>query len=217
MNKLLACTVVLAASCAPALADTLSISYQGVADGAPVLSTTATTDYATGVLSYTTAAGGSFLAYCVEPEQPNALVGKAKTYTLGSFTGRQASLLQGLYSSSFASAADLNAQAAFQLAVWEIVRETSATLSLTPQSGSFFLQPGDAASRDLTATVESLANGYLAAAQGYDGPALYTLTQLSNATYQDLVFATPVPEPHTLALLLAGLSAVGLLSWRRSR
>jgi len=35
--------------------------------------------------------------------------------------------------------------------------------------------------------------------------------------YGDITYAEPVPEPHELAFMLAGLSAVGLISRRRSR
>ncbi|TXI23535.1 MAG: PEP-CTERM sorting domain-containing protein [Roseateles sp.] len=217
MNKLFAITALLAAASAPALADTLPITFLGVDDNAPLLSTTYTSDYGTGVQSYQTASGSSFLAYCIEPDQSTLLVGKTRPYTVEALSGSQASLLQGLYSSSFASANDLNSQAAFQLAIWEIVRETTGTLNVSPNAGSFSLLPGDAASRDLDAGIASLANNYLAAAQAYNGPAQYTLTKLSNTSYQDLLVANPVPEPQTWALLLAGLGAVGLLARRRQR
>lgn len=218
MKKLLATTALLAAASAPVFAaNTQVIKFLGVDDNAPLLSTTYTSDYGTGIQSYQVAGGDSFLAYCIEPEQSTLLVGKSRPYTVDTLSGAQAGLLQGLYSSSYASATDLNSQAAFQLAIWEIVSETSGTLNVSPSSGSFFVLPGEGASRDATTGIEALANGYLAAAQSYAGPAQYTLTKLTNSTYQDLLVATAVPEPQTWALLLAGLGTVGLLSRRRQR
>lgn len=196
---------------APALAD-VSIKYTGKDASDPVLSTTATTNYVTGAMSYVDSFGTSFLAYCVEPDQPFAITSKGfKTYTTSDFTGSQGTLLQGLYSSSFKSVNSGNQQAAFQVAIWEIMGETSGTLDVT--QGSF----------QLTATsgsnaVQALATHYLSAAQKYDGPALYSLTRLSNPTYQDLVIASTanlVPEPETYALFLGGLGVIGLLARRR--
>ncbi|HEV6968992.1 PEP-CTERM sorting domain-containing protein [Roseateles sp.] len=202
----------------PAFAD-VSIKFVSKDAADPVLTTSVTTDYATGALNYLNAATGSFQAYCIEPAQPFAISAKGfKTYSVGSFTGTQASLLQGLYSSSFGSVHSGNQQAAFQLAVWEIVSETSGTplkIATGADQGSFYLASSDGAAN----AVQALATHYLSAAQSYSGPSLYSLTKLSNASYQDLVVATTVtaavPEPETYALFLSGLGFVGLLARRR--
>jgi hypothetical protein len=210
MFKPFALAVALLAS-APAFAD-VSIKYTGKDASDPVLSTTATTNYATGAMNYVDSAGTSFLAYCVEPDQPFAITSKGfKTYTASAFSGSQGTLLQGLYSSSFKSVNSGNQQAAFQLAVWEITGETSGTLDIT--QGSFMLTSSGGNN-----AVQALATHYLSAAQTYQGPALYSLTRLSNPSYQDLVIAstaTLVPEPETYALFLGGLGVIGLLSRRR--
>lgn len=222
MTKHLTLLALAAASFSAAAAD-VAITYQGKDTSSPVVRTSEAGRVAAGVLNYTDAAG-SFQAYCIEPAQPNALTSYgAQTYTVSSFTGTQASLLQGLYSSTFASVDTVTEQAAFQLAVWEIVREsTSSTLSVTSGAGSFSVSAGsssNAASVQLASSLTSLANSYLLAAENYHGSSLYTLTKLSNATYQDLVTATrvvsSVPEPESYALFLAGLGAVGMIARRR--
>jgi len=210
MFKPLALAAVLLAS-APAFAD-ISIQYVGKDASDPVLSTTMTTNYVTGAMHYVDSTGSSFLAYCVEPDQPFAITSKGfKTYTTSSFTGTQGTLLESLYSSSFQSVNSGNQQAAFQIAVWKIMEETTGTMDVT--QGSFQLKSTGGSN-----AVEALATNYLRAAERYQGPALYELTRLSNPTYQDLVVAstvTLVPEPETYALFLGGLGVVGLLARRR--
>lgn len=226
MSKPLVFAAALLASASAFSATSTSIRFMSRDADAPKLSNSAIPNYVTGGLNYVDATGASFVAYCIEPEQSFALstnlAGNAnfKSYTLGSFTGAQADLLQGLYSSSFASVHSGQQQAAFQLAVWEIVREASPTLSVAQGAGSFYLQSSGLTGADLgtVQSVEQLATVYLSHAQAYQGAALYSLTKLTNATYQDLVVATamaPVPEPQTYAMLLAGLAAVGLIARRR--
>jgi len=220
MNKQLTFLALAAASVA-AQAATVDITYLGKDTSSPVVRTSQTGQVAAGVLNYVDTVSGSFLAYCIEPAQPNALTSYgAQTYTVDSFTGNQATLLQGLFSSTYGSVQSASQQAAFQLAVWEITRETSATLDVSLNAGSFFLRPANssAAAQQTASTLEALANSYLSAAQSYQGSPLYTLSRLSNATYQDLVMAVPttaVPEPETYALLLGGLGIVGLVARRR--
>jgi len=228
MSKPLALAAALLIGTPALAADTVSVRFMNRDANAPVLNTSMTSNYITGGLNFTDAAAGSFLAYCIEPSQSFALSFKSdgvtpnfKTYTVDSFTTSQASLLQGLYSSSFASVHSGNQQAAFQLAVWEIMRETTGTLSIAQGDGAFFLKTDGATGQQIGTNnaVRALATNYLSAAESYNGPSLYSLTKLSNATYQDLVVASavanPVPEPETYALFLAGLGAIGLIARRR--
>lgn len=212
MIKTIAAAAILSVLGASASATTESITFQSRDVTAPRLTTTYTSNYRTAELSYTDSTGASFLAYCIEPDQSFAINALgAQTYTVGSFSGAQASLLEALYSSSYASATDVNAKAAFQLAVWEIVTESSSSLNVN--GGSFTVDSSTA----LASSIATQANDYLSASASYSGPSLYTLTKLTNADYQDLVVASPVPEPQTWALLLAGLGAVGLRARRRQR
>lgn len=203
-----------------AVADTVTIRWQGVDTAANKLSTMDTTqsstvpvtsNYATTALSYTdVATNTSFEAYCIEPSEGNGRAGRDRVYTVESFSGTQAQNLQGLYASSYAGLSNYDDKAAFQLAVWELVRETSPSMDVT--TGSFYLSSPNAA-------VSTLANSFLVQALAYQGPAQYTLTKLTNNGLQDLITATPlaaaVPEPSSYALLLGGLGAIGLLARRR--
>lgn len=220
MNKQFTFLALAAASVA-AQAATVDVTYMGKDTSSPVVRTSQTGQVAAGVLNYVDTVSGSFLAYCIEPAQPNALTAfGAQTYTVDTFSGNQATLLQGLFSSTYGAVQTTTQQAAFQLAVWEITRETASTLDVSLNAGSFYLRPANSspAAQQTAASLQSLANGYLSAAQNYQGASLYTLNRLTNATYQDLVVAVPanaVPEPETYALLLGGLGIVGLVARRR--
>ncbi|MBV8502083.1 MAG: PEP-CTERM sorting domain-containing protein [Paucibacter sp.] len=165
-----------------------------------------------------TSQGVSFEAYCVELTQGHAPTAAGfQTYTQGSFTSSQASLLQGLYSSSYASVSTDEQKAAFQTAIWEIMEEPAGS-TLNVNTGNFqfyYLSPTSTPAQD--SAFASLANGYLQAATSYGGPALFQVNKLVNATYQDFVTVTAVPEPAPYAMLLAGLTAVGFIARRRSR
>lgn len=210
------------ASQAAGAVTTVSIKWQGLDTSATKFSTVDTTvsattpvtsNYATSALNYSYAdTGASFIAYCIEPNQSNGRAGIARTYNVESFTGVQAQQLQGLFSTAYAGLSTYNDKAAFQLAVWELVRETGNTLDVN--SGSFHISSADAVSGQ----VATLANSFLANALAYNGVAHYTLTKLTNAQAQDLITATPlaaVPEPETYALFLGGLGVIGLLARRR--
>lgn len=199
-------------------AQTLDIKFVQEDADALVMSTSDTQDYSTGRLHYVDRAGRSFVAYCVELQQefaPNFL--GFQTYTPGSFSGSQASALQGLFSTSYAGLSNAFQQAAFQTAVWEITHESAGMpYSVAANQGSFFFNglTGSLAQDD--AAFVNQVHSYLNAAVNYQGADLYTISRLSNANFQDLVVATAVPEPTSLAMLLGGLAALGFVARRRS-
>ena len=219
--RLIALGALLAVAAAQAAAP-VQIKWQGVDTAGIKLSTQDTTvstsvpvtsNYATTALNYSyVASGDSFIAYCIEPSQSNGRAGVNRDYFVDSFSGAQAQRLQALFSTEYSHLNTYTDKAAFQIAVWEIMRETAGTLDAA--TGSFRVLGNDAASNQ----VATLANTFMATAASYSGPALYSLTRLTNANLQDLVAATAinaVPEPATYALLLAGIGVIGMVARRR--
>lgn len=108
-----------------------------------------------------------------------------------------------LYTAFHDDVSDATTSAAFQLALWELVNEDTASLSLN--NGSFHSTPFEDA--------QSLAQDWLSElgtiANGFD---LYILT--AEGSQDLLVFNPQIPrqvgEPGTLALLALGLAVVGL-------
>ncbi len=218
--SLIALTAVM--SMASAQAATVTINWQGVdtagtklstQDSTVSTSTPVTSNYATTALNYSyVATGKSFVAYCIEPNQGNGRAGINRDYVVDSFSGVQAQRLQSLFSTEYSHLNTYTDKAAFQVAVWEIMRETGG--SLDASAGSFQVLGSDAVSTQVAA----LANSFINTAASYHGPALYSLTRLTNSGLQDLVTATavgPVPEPETYALFLGGLGVIGLIARRR--
>lgn len=102
-------------------------------------------------------------------------------------------------------------EAAFQLAVWEIVNERSGTYSLA--GGDF----------KATGTGSSIASTWLnelntASASTYSANIWTVQSMVSGRGYaQDVVVFTQVPEPETYAMMLAGLGLLGFVLRRRNQ
>ena len=105
--------------------------------------------------------------------------------------------------------------AAFQVALWEILYETSTTYSLF--SGAFM----ETASND---GIRTLAQGWLSDLGSVSNVNVFKLESLGHYDsrhnwvkgHQDFLVTTPVPEPSTYALMLAGLFGIGFVVRRRS-
>lgn len=156
----------------------------------------------------------SFIAYCIDLAQTfswNSPFTVTETNPLSLFGAFRAGALDRLYTQRFAAATSPILSGAFQLAVWEIVAETGATAysALSLSTGSFQATSGNS-------TARTTANSWLQAL-GTGASGGYTLTALVSPSRQDQMMATPIPEPETYMMLLAGLGLMGFVARRRQR
>lgn len=119
----------------------------------------------------------------------------------------KAGYLEALWGQYFSSVTDSVSNAAFQLAVWEIVHEDPYSWDVT--SGSIFTAGGHSAGQ----SARNLATLWLGEFDPY-GPR-QSLTALSNQSFQDFVVVVPLPGTFVLASI--GLGTIGLAKHIRSR
>jgi hypothetical protein len=189
-------------------------------------------DTTTGEFSFTRSGGtevggpsGTFFAFCIEPRE---FVSGGSTYTydfsyleqgttnIGGMGTAKANLIRelfGRYDPVLSVALDAEHASAIQIAIWEIVRETSGTLDVN-NGNVKYQNPADPAAL-------ALAQTYLSSLDG-TGPMLNNLYALTAVGVQDVViqvtdgFESPAPEPITLATTGLALIGLGLFLRRRN-
>jgi hypothetical protein len=155
--------------------------------------------------------GASFVSYCVDFYQWLPSFGSSNNsyseVNAANFFGDRLDEIELLFSGRFSQVDTAVEEAAFQIALWEIRYEAPGQTFNTLSGSARFSDVGDDA--------RGLAQTYLNGLSSYERT--MTVRVLGSGTNQDVVFAAPVPEPSTYALMLAGLAGVALVARRRSR
>ena len=217
LNLLAAAALVACASQANALE---SVSFPGFAHGSQNVGYTLSAPNMTA--NGTAAAGGfltslnggpSFTTYCIDlyhtinmgPTYNDYSIVSGASYAFATPNPANTSANDNI-GKLFAAGHTVNSaqtEAAFQLAIWELTYETT---------GSFSVLSGDAKFSGNSTTL-SLAQSWLDGLGAVSSAS--ALSVLSSPTHQDVVYTTPVPEPETYALMLAGLMGISFVAKRR--
>lgn len=168
-------------------------------------------------------AGGSFMAWCVDIYHTLNTSSAGASYTLRTaeqFYGagsQKITNLERLASYVFGNGLLTNnvQSAAFQLATWEIVNEANTASPYSISNNDFRVTSGDTNAR-------SLANQWLGVVNAGTQAITYDLAVWDgpNSTQDLAVFSkvvTPVPEPETYGMLLAGLGFMAFVARRRKQ
>lgn len=202
----------------PVFAQTVQIKETGLGNGTfsgglllPVQSSSA--NYWSGLQTISVNDGSSttsFLAFCVDPFQWSP--GSYTTYTktdFNAFFGSRVADITALYNEAYSGATASGgngAAAAMQLALWEVANDNKnlATGGVQTVSGT-------------NSALKTNAQALLTNLGSFGGSSNYNFTLYTSSTNQDYLVATPVPEPQTYMMLLAGLGLMGYVARRRER
>jgi hypothetical protein len=229
----LAATALFAAQ--PAAADTIeinnfwagygvdSISFSGINWKTGKSATVNETAYAGGFNTTNKKTGETFQSFCVDifdsfnfgaksedTLKPATIISTRAAVDLGRLFTNHHAAIDSTHSSG-------NSEAAFQLAVWEIVNERG--------TGAYSLSSGDfkATGNDASLAQQWLKELGIASTSAYTANIwnVQSMISTNKGTSQDLVVfsrvQTPVPEPETYAMMLVGLGLLGFSARRKDR
>lgn len=193
-----------------------NVTFTGFAHGSETVSYSinsggSSTSVAAGGFTTILNGGPSFTSYCVDLAETISFGTLYTNYiSVGSghvFANGNAYADLGRLFAVAGSVLDSAHEAAFQIAAWEIAYETAAIYGL--DSGVARFSGGTAANSAL-----GIAAGWLTAVSGANGgPAINVLDRVGS---QDVIYA-PVPEPSTVALMLAGFAGMATMARRRKQ
>ena len=213
-RRMLLALVAAAALCGGpfAMANSVTLIPTGFANGSESFDVTGEPFSPLSVGAFTgTLNGNPVTFFCFELTQTFSF-GSTYTYDDSIQSGGKFTTLSELFTEAFATstASTLNS-AAFQLAVWEILEETTpGSLSPGVNQGAFYVTNDHG-----NTTTVAAANALIAGLPS--STADYTIHLLHNDSNQDFVYGTKpllqVPEPSPLSLL--GLALLALFGMRR--
>lgn len=155
----------------------------------------------------------SFVSYCVDFYQWLPSFGSANnSYTpvdAATFFGSRLDAVARLFSGVAGDVDTAREEAAFQIALWEIFYEAVGNAYDTTAGAARFTDTNGA-----DGDARALAQTYLDGLPGY--ARTMTVHVLKSESNQDVVWANKVPEPGTLALVMASLFGLGAVRRRRS-
>ncbi|TLD43977.1 MAG: hypothetical protein FAZ92_03750 [Accumulibacter sp.] len=216
----LAAVALTAASAAPALADTVNLGLTYTP--AKTLTVTAASavpaitnkNFLAGQFSGTLTSGmgtNAFVTFCTELTQTFSLNTNISGYSIQNAQSGPTAWANPAAMNHLMSywqnnqPSDATSSAVFQAAVWEVVYEK-------PSNGYNF------ASGDFTASGDAGVNSALGLwswSTVLSTSITRTVDRLYHPTSQNFLVTTPVPEPESYAMMLAGLSLVGAIARRR--